>query len=134
MPELRKDPVTGRWVIISTDRQKRPNDFLFERAAIILVDGNTATTMATAGRGAHEIYPPGSSRPLEGWALEGVLEAIANGIDVRGYTYWSLLDNFEWTFGYGPRFGLASVDRTTFARTLKPSARRYAEIIGAHAL
>src|SRR5881396_72316 len=35
MPELRKDPVTGRWVIISTDRQKRPNDFRFERASII---------------------------------------------------------------------------------------------------
>ena len=35
MPELRKDPVTGRWVIISTDRQKRPNDFRFERAAMI---------------------------------------------------------------------------------------------------
>ncbi len=35
MPELRKDPVTGRWVIISTDRQKRPNDFVFERARII---------------------------------------------------------------------------------------------------
>jgi UDPglucose--hexose-1-phosphate uridylyltransferase len=35
MPQLRKDPVTGRWVIISTDRQKRPNDFRFERAAII---------------------------------------------------------------------------------------------------
>ena len=33
MPELRKDPVTGRWVIISTERQKRPNDFRFERAA-----------------------------------------------------------------------------------------------------
>ena len=35
MPELRKDPVTGRWVIISTDRQKRPHDFRFERAAVI---------------------------------------------------------------------------------------------------
>jgi len=35
LPELRKDPVTGRWVIISTDRQKRPNDFVFERARII---------------------------------------------------------------------------------------------------
>src|SRR5436309_9428638 len=39
MPELRKDPVTGRWVIISTDRQKRPNDFVFERAAAIGKDG-----------------------------------------------------------------------------------------------
>ena len=67
-------------------------------------------------------------------ALGGVLDCIDDGIDVRGYTYWSLLDNFEWTFGYGPRFGLVAVDRTTFARTPKPSAARYAEIIRANAL
>jgi beta-glucosidase len=67
-------------------------------------------------------------------ALRGVLQCIADGVDVRGYTYWSLLDNFEWTFGYGPRFGLVSVDRTTFARTPKPSAHRYAEIVRANAL
>jgi beta-glucosidase len=67
-------------------------------------------------------------------ALAGVLDCLAEGIDVRGYTYWSLLDNFEWAFGYGPRFGLASVDRATFVRAPKPSAARYAEIIRAHAL
>lgn len=66
-------------------------------------------------------------------ALNGVLDCLADGIDMRGYTYWSLLDNFEWAFGYGPRFGLASVDRTTFVRTPKASARRYAEIIAANA-
>ena len=44
-------------------------------------------------------------------------DCIDDGIDVRGYTYWSLLDNFEWAFGYGPRFGIVDVDRTTFART-----------------
>jgi beta-glucosidase len=67
-------------------------------------------------------------------ALAGLLDCIAEGVDVRGYTYWSLLDNFEWAFGYGPRFGLVAVDRETFARTPKPSAARYAEIAAANAL
>jgi beta-glucosidase len=67
-------------------------------------------------------------------ALEGVLDCIADGIDVRGYTYWSLLDNFEWAFGYGPRFGLVEVDRTTFARTPKPCARWFGEVARANAL
>ncbi len=58
---------------------------------------------------------------------------IAEGIPVRSYIYWSLLDNFEWTQGYGQRFGLVSVDRTTFARTPKPSAHHFAKLIGARA-
>lgn len=61
-------------------------------------------------------------------ALAGVLRALRDGVDVRGYTYWSLLDNFEWTLGYGPRFGLVAVDRQTFARTPKPSAAVLGEI------
>ena len=67
-------------------------------------------------------------------ALHGVLDAIGEGIDVRGYTYWSLLDNFEWAFGYRPRFGLVSVDRTTFARTAKPSAAWLSSVAAANAL
>lgn len=55
-------------------------------------------------------------------ALEGVLEVLDEGVRIDGYTYWSLLDNFEWAFGYGPRFGLVEVDRSTFERTPKPSA------------
>jgi beta-glucosidase len=55
-------------------------------------------------------------------ALEGVGRCLADGIDVRGYFYWSLLDNFEWALGYGPKFGLVSVTRDTFVRTPKPSA------------
>jgi beta-glucosidase len=56
-------------------------------------------------------------------ALRGVVATLADGIDVRGYVYWSLLDNFEWIFGYRPTFGLVAVDRETQARTPKPSAR-----------
>lgn len=55
-------------------------------------------------------------------ALQGVLRCLADGVDVRGYTYWSLLDNFEWVLGYGPRFGLVAVDRERFTRSPKPSA------------
>lgn len=55
-------------------------------------------------------------------ALQGVRNCLADGIDLRGYIHWSLLDNFEWLEGYGPKFGLVEVDRTTQARKPKPSA------------
>jgi beta-glucosidase len=55
-------------------------------------------------------------------ALAGVLACLRDGLDVRGYVYWSLLDNFEWVFGYRPTFGLVGVDRATQHRTVKPSA------------
>ena len=48
------------------------------------------------------------------------------GLDIRGYMYWSLLDNFEWAAGFCPRFGLHTVDRTTGARAARPSAGVYA--------
>lgn len=55
-------------------------------------------------------------------ALVQVRACLAQGIDVRGYLYWSLLDNYEWSAGYAQHFGLIAVDRTTFVRTPKPSA------------
>jgi beta-glucosidase len=55
-------------------------------------------------------------------ALRGVMRCLKDGLDVRGYFYWSLMDNFEWLFGYGPQFGLIGVDRATQRRTPKPSA------------
>ena len=67
-------------------------------------------------------------------ALSGVLQALADGVDVRGYTYWSLLDNFEWAFGYRPKFGIVAVDRATFARTPKPSAAWLASVAAANTL
>ncbi|MFY9927082.1 MAG: family 1 glycosylhydrolase [Streptosporangiaceae bacterium] len=67
-------------------------------------------------------------------ALAGLLDAIEDGVPVLGYLHWSLLDNFEWIFGYDVRFGLHEVDRATFARTAKPSAAVYAKIAGANAV
>jgi beta-glucosidase len=55
-------------------------------------------------------------------ALAGVLRCLADGIDVRGYIHWSMMDNYEWLEGYRPKFGLVEVDRTTQARKPKPSA------------
>jgi beta-glucosidase len=56
-------------------------------------------------------------------ALDGVGACLADGIDVGGYIAWTAFDNFEWMFGYEPKFGLISVDRTTQERTPKESAR-----------
>jgi len=61
-------------------------------------------------------------------ALGEVRRCVDEGIDVRSYLYWSLLDNFEWTRGYDEHFGLVQVERETFKRTLKPSARHLGAI------
>lgn len=54
-------------------------------------------------------------------ALDGVQHCIADGIPVKGYFYWSLMDNFEWQKGYAMQFGLIAVNRETMERTAKPS-------------
>ncbi|MCQ9206357.1 MAG: family 1 glycosylhydrolase, partial [Omnitrophica bacterium] len=55
--------------------------------------------------------------------------AIAEGARVIGYLHWSLLDNFEWAHGFGPRFGLVEVDRASRRRIAKPSAYVFSELI-----
>jgi beta-glucosidase len=67
-------------------------------------------------------------------ALGGLARCVADGLDVRGYLHWTLLDNFEWMAGYAKTFGLVAVDRETFARTVKPSARWLGEVARANAL
>ena len=66
--------------------------------------------------------------------LEAVAAAIAEGVDVRGYFVWSLLDNFEWSFGYDRRFGIIRVDFDTLERIWKDSAHWYAEVVRTNAL
>lgn len=60
--------------------------------------------------------------------LKSLHAAMQEGLDVRGYLYWSLLDNFEWDKGFGPRFGLIHVDYPTGKRTVKESAKKYGEV------
>jgi len=67
-------------------------------------------------------------------ALQGVGRALADGIDVRGYLHWTLLDNFEWVSGFEITFGLMAFDHATFARTVKPSARWLGRVARANAL
>ena len=61
--------------------------------------------------------------------LVALHDAMSAGVDVRGYFAWSLLDNYEWSAGYSPRFGLVHVDFQTQRRTPKSSARFYASVI-----
>lgn len=63
--------------------------------------------------------------------LDAILDAIDAGVDVRGYFYWSLLDNFEWAWGYEKRFGIVRVDYDTQVRTIKDSGLEYGRIIAA---
>jgi beta-glucosidase len=60
--------------------------------------------------------------------VEALLEAGRQGVEVAGYLHWSLVDNFEWLDGYGPKFGLYAVDRETLERRPRPSVAVFREI------
>lgn len=62
--------------------------------------------------------------------FRSILKSIENGVDVRGYFHWSLMDNFEWDKGFWPRFGLISIDRKDLTRKVRvKSCNKYSEII-----
>jgi beta-glucosidase len=60
--------------------------------------------------------------------LKSMTQAISCGVDIRGYLWWSLIDNFEWDKGFNYRFGLIEVDYKTLSRRIKPFAFTYARI------
>jgi beta-glucosidase len=60
--------------------------------------------------------------------LKNIHQAIGEGVPVIGYLYWSLLDNFEWDKGFGPRFGLIDVDYSSYQRTVRESAKKLAQV------
>jgi beta-glucosidase len=57
--------------------------------------------------------------------LHAIRRAEKRGVPVAGYFHWSLVDNYEWLDGFGPKFGLYAVDRTTMARTPRPSVETF---------
>jgi beta-glucosidase/6-phospho-beta-glucosidase/beta-galactosidase len=61
--------------------------------------------------------------------LYWVSQAMQKGVDVRGYLYWSLTDNYEWSDGYDPRFGLVEINYETQERIIRPSASIFSEIL-----
>jgi beta-glucosidase len=67
-------------------------------------------------------------------ALAGLKRAIDDGVDVRGYIAWTLMDNFEWMSGYTPKFGVVAVDLKMQKRTIKPSAAVLGNIARRNAL
>ncbi len=77
------------------------------------------------------VHDPQRSEYLSGH-IEATIEAVESGAPVRGYYCWSLLDNFEWAYGYRPRFGLSYVDYATQRRAIKHSGMRFREIIRQH--
>ncbi|MDD5044462.1 MAG: family 1 glycosylhydrolase [Candidatus Omnitrophica bacterium] len=60
--------------------------------------------------------------------LKSLHRAMEAGIEVLGYLYWSLMDNFEWDKGFGPRFGLIDIDYNTYERKIRESAQKYAQV------
>lgn len=76
-----------------------------------------------------EVHDTGRVAYLKGH-VRACAEAIGRGVPLAGYFVWSLLDNFEWSYGYAQRFGIVHVDYATQRRTLKDSARWYASLIG----
>ncbi|MGW2240739.1 family 1 glycosylhydrolase [Streptomyces sp. NPDC001759] len=65
-------------------------------------------------------------------AVRELVAEAGTGTPVLGYCHWTLLDNFEWIFGYGAQLGLYEVDRATFRRHPKPSAKAYADVVRGH--
>ena len=102
--------------------------FVYERyglPVLISENGMAARDTVSEDDAVHDVQRVGFLKKY----LSHLKRAVDEGLPVFGYQHWSLLDNFEWGGGYSPRFGLIHVDYKTQKRTMKDSAKYYAEII-----
>ena len=127
--ELRADPLRRRRPG-ARGRQRRATRWARRRAALARGGGAVRPRgQPGAGPGHRARHGHGRRRLRAAFiepSLRGLLDVIEEGVPVLGYLHWTLMDNFEWIFGYDFHYGLHEVDRITFARTPKPSAAVYA--------
>ncbi|MCI0634437.1 MAG: glycoside hydrolase family 1 protein [Actinobacteria bacterium] len=132
----------GAASLVGKRRSTEPDRFVDEMGWEVHPDGLYRQIVRVAGLGKPVMVTENGMATLDDTArtehllehLRQVGRAVAGGVDVRGYFYWSLIDNFEWAEGYSRHFGLVGVDRETLARTPRPAAETYREIIGANAV
>ena len=98
----------------------------------VYVTENGAAYPDGAGDGDH-VEDEDRRSYLERHLIEAA-RAIDDGVPLKGYFAWTLLDNFEWSFGYSRRFGLVHMDHVTQQRTLKDSAYWYRDVIARNAI
>lgn len=113
-------PPAFRAILIETSKRYRLPVYVTENGMADSVEPDAKGIVEDAGRVSY----------LDRY-LGAAAEACAAGADVRGYFVWSMLDNFEWAMGYGPRFGIVHVDYATLKRTPKASYRFLAGLAGA---
>ena len=101
----------------------------YQPAAIYVTENGAAYPDVRDHEG--RVRDPERQSYLEAY-VAGASRALAQGVPLRGYFAWSLLDNYEWSHGYSKRFGIVHVDYATQQRTPKTSARFYAEVIRTH--
>ncbi|MCY1142734.1 GH1 family beta-glucosidase [Actinoplanes sp. Pm04-4] len=122
-------PVTDmNWLIepsALTGLLKRINDD-YPGVPLLITENGAAYPEGPSADG--EVHDSRRVEYLDGH-LRACHDALAAGVDLRGYFVWSLMDNFEWAEGYRKRFGVVHVDYTTQQRTLKDSAKWYREVI-----
>ncbi len=102
--------------------------------ALYVTENGAAYDDVVVERDGEKIIPDTERAEFVRAHLAATLDAIDQGVDVRGYFYWSLLDNFEWAWGYEKRFGIVRVDYDTQERTVKESGLLYSRIIAERAL
>lgn len=121
------DKTAMKWIVIPEILYYMPK-FLYERYKLPIIITENGLSLSDWVCLDGKVHDPNRIDYMHRY-LRALKRASSEGVDIQGYFYWSLMDNFEWAEGYNERFGLIHVDLETQKRTLKDSAYWYREII-----